>query len=244
MGGNAASSTLPRTPSQLASAHFDHLDHLGGVAVVTSATGTVEEVTDYLPYGGTRFDEQTGFTSKKKFTGHESDEDTGLIYMKARYYDSTSGRFLSQDPAYLLIGSKEFDKKYQIDMQKYLLDPQLLDSYSYARLNPVTSKDTTGEIVDTILDAAFIMYDIYNLKNAYSNGESTKQYWKSLGLDIGGAALPGVTGLGFVAGHLDDVSKTGKFSNEAIKLFEQTNNSGKMLIEGVENTDVLSYFLR
>ncbi|PCJ98084.1 MAG: hypothetical protein COA42_24465 [Alteromonadaceae bacterium] len=31
------------------------------------------------------------------FTGHEHDSETGLIYMKARFYDPDTGRFLSQD---------------------------------------------------------------------------------------------------------------------------------------------------
>ncbi|RYG98245.1 MAG: RHS repeat-associated core domain-containing protein [Alphaproteobacteria bacterium] len=31
--------------------------------------------------------------------GHRKDEETGLIYMRARYYDPQAGRFTSQDPA-------------------------------------------------------------------------------------------------------------------------------------------------
>jgi RHS repeat-associated protein len=31
--------------------------------------------------------------------GHPSDDETGLIYMRARYYDPACGRFVSQDPA-------------------------------------------------------------------------------------------------------------------------------------------------
>ncbi len=32
------------------------------------------------------------------FTGHQFDAATGLVYARARYYDPTIGRFLSQDP--------------------------------------------------------------------------------------------------------------------------------------------------
>jgi RHS repeat-associated protein len=32
------------------------------------------------------------------FTGHQFDVATGLVYARARYYDPTLGRFLSQDP--------------------------------------------------------------------------------------------------------------------------------------------------
>ena len=31
--------------------------------------------------------------------GHQSDENTGLVYMRARYYDPAVGRFISQDTA-------------------------------------------------------------------------------------------------------------------------------------------------
>ncbi len=31
--------------------------------------------------------------------GHTSDDETGLIYMRARYYDPNTGRFASEDPA-------------------------------------------------------------------------------------------------------------------------------------------------
>ena len=37
-------------------------------------------------------------TNKKQFTGKENDEDSGLQYFIARYYDPTIGRFLSKDP--------------------------------------------------------------------------------------------------------------------------------------------------
>jgi RHS repeat-associated protein len=32
--------------------------------------------------------------------GHKQDDETGLVYMRARYYDPGSGRFLSEDPGY------------------------------------------------------------------------------------------------------------------------------------------------
>ena len=37
-------------------------------------------------------------TNKKQFTGKEIDEDSGLYYFLARYYDPKTGRFISKDP--------------------------------------------------------------------------------------------------------------------------------------------------
>ncbi|QQR60572.1 hypothetical protein IPH19_04145 [Candidatus Uhrbacteria bacterium] len=67
-------------------------DHLTGSGVVTDASGTIIEATDYYPYGGIRVDEQTGFNEQRKFAGHEYDGDTGLSYMQARYYNGSVGR--------------------------------------------------------------------------------------------------------------------------------------------------------
>ena len=66
------------------------------------------------------------------FTGHEYDRDTGLNYMGARYYDAAIGRFLSQDPAFWGIVTG-------------IADPQLVNSYAYARGNPLTYNDPDGQ---------------------------------------------------------------------------------------------------
>ena len=34
-----------------------------------------------------------------KYTGKDLDEDTGLYYYNARWYDASTGRFISEDPA-------------------------------------------------------------------------------------------------------------------------------------------------
>ena len=61
------------------------------------------------------------------FTGHEHDTETGLIYMKARFYDPDVGRFLNQD-TYLGNSST----------------PPSLHRYLYAYSNPNYYIDPTG----------------------------------------------------------------------------------------------------
>jgi RHS repeat-associated protein len=55
---------------------------------------------DYDVYGAVRT--QSGSSSNKfKYVasiGHPTDEETGLIYMRARYYEPGVGRFISEDP--------------------------------------------------------------------------------------------------------------------------------------------------
>ena len=52
--------------------------------------------------------------------------------MGARYYDAAIGRFLSQDPAFWGIVTG-------------IADPQLVNSYAYARGNPLTYNDPDGQ---------------------------------------------------------------------------------------------------
>jgi len=70
-------------------------DHLGSVVQTTDASGTVTLSRDYDPYGNPLSGaSQSGYA----FTGRDWDAETGLLYMRARYYDPKLGRFLSEDP--------------------------------------------------------------------------------------------------------------------------------------------------
>ncbi|MCC7356744.1 MAG: VCBS repeat-containing protein [Candidatus Doudnabacteria bacterium] len=130
-----------------ATAYLVHTDHLTGSSAVTNSGGTLEELMDYFPFGNIRLDQKVGsFDEQRKYTGHEYDVDTGLSYMEARYYNPNIGRFLSQDPVFLALGNEEgVQQKTQQELQEILSDPQLLNSYSYARNNPLAYIDENGE---------------------------------------------------------------------------------------------------
>ena len=102
-----------------------HADRLGSTRLMTNASGAEVRDYDYQPYGeasstGTAANERT-------FTGHVSDDATGLIYMVARYQDPELGRFVSPDAVIPDIG-----------------EPQDINRYSYVRNNPVNNVDPTG----------------------------------------------------------------------------------------------------
>ena len=63
---------------------------------LTDPSGNVVKNYTYDPYGTTT---ATGETSSNPFqyTGRENDN-TGLYYYRARYYDPGMGRFISSDP--------------------------------------------------------------------------------------------------------------------------------------------------
>ena len=80
--------------------YYYHADHLGSSSVVTDKAGKFYEQIEYFPYGETWINnkataEQT--STPYKFTAKEYDEETGLYYYGARYYDAKLSRWCSAD---------------------------------------------------------------------------------------------------------------------------------------------------
>jgi RHS repeat-associated protein len=161
------------------STNYIHTDHLGGTNVVTDESGGVIQTLDYYPYGEMRIDSTTDFDETRKFTGLEYDEDANLSYAKQRYYYQDIGKWLSQDSAFLFVGTqkladimkvkgKDEDEKKLKSLQQYLSNPQQLNSYSYANNNPVNVKDADGEI-GFVPVVAFI-FGVYNVADLGISG--------------------------------------------------------------------------
>jgi RHS repeat-associated protein len=118
--------------------YYYHPDHLGSTGWVTDQAGKVHEHVEYFPYGevwrDVRGDAEGGPQAgpQYRFTGKEFDEETGLTYFGARYYDAHRARWLSTDPMLVKLGSSE-------------PSPALLSSYLYSYGNPVGFKDPDGE---------------------------------------------------------------------------------------------------
>jgi RHS repeat-associated protein len=112
-----------------------HSDHLGSVSAMSDETGTLVagSAAQYYPFGafrGTR-PATNPDVSDLGYTGHRSNNtganDLGLIYMNARYYIGSIGRFASADtivpdPA----------------------NPQSYNRFGYVLNNPVKRFDPTG----------------------------------------------------------------------------------------------------
>jgi len=71
-------------------------DHLGSSTLQLKANGANISSEEYYPFGETSF----GSYAKKryKYCGKERDEESGLYYYGARYYNAWTGRFVSVDP--------------------------------------------------------------------------------------------------------------------------------------------------
>lgn len=114
----------------LGNVNYYYADALGSTVAMVDGSGNACYETTYTPYG----EEHATLTScstNYKFAGYEQDQETGLYYAFARYYNPRLGRFMSADPLRGDIGN-----------------PQSLNRYAYVLNNPLNAVDPTGMSVD------------------------------------------------------------------------------------------------
>ena len=74
------------------------VDRLGSVTNIADRTGAIVNQVQYDSYGNVLSETNSSRGDRFKFTGRELDSVSGLYYNRARYYDPTTGRFVSDDP--------------------------------------------------------------------------------------------------------------------------------------------------
>jgi RHS repeat-associated protein len=101
-------------------------DGLGSVRQIASVSGHIIVTQDYAPYGDVLNSSGSG-QSAYGFTGEEQDQ-SGLIFLRARYMQPKLGIFLSRDP-----------------WRGNVLRPGSMNRWSYGLGNPVNYIDPSGE---------------------------------------------------------------------------------------------------
>jgi RHS repeat-associated protein len=106
-------------------------DALGSTVALVGAGGTVQTQYTYEPFGKTTAT-GTASSNSTQFTGRENDG-TGIYYYRARYYDPSLQRFLSEDPWYS--GYRRASEGGNEGSENL---------YSYVRGNPISYTDPMG----------------------------------------------------------------------------------------------------
>lgn len=120
---------------------YYHPDHLGSSSYITNLDGEVVQHVEYVPFGEVFIEERNStWNTPYLFNGKEFDEETGLYYYGARYYDARLSLWMSVDP---------LQEKYPS-----------YSTYCYTFVNPVRFIDPTG-LAPTEEEAARIANHVY-----------------------------------------------------------------------------------
>ncbi|MGV3616622.1 MAG: RHS repeat-associated core domain-containing protein [Fimbriimonas sp.] len=94
---------ISRTTSSGTVVRYPLYNAHGSMVGTVASTGptSLGDRRSYDAWRGVRAGATTGTPSGRYVAnlGHTQDDESGLVYMRARYYEPTSGRFLSEDPA-------------------------------------------------------------------------------------------------------------------------------------------------
>ena len=90
---------IPTDTTNIEDIFFYHSDHLGSTSYITDRDANITQFDAYLPYGELLVDEHSSSEDiPYKFNGKELDQETGLYYYGARYYDPRISLWMSVDP--------------------------------------------------------------------------------------------------------------------------------------------------
>ena len=145
---------------------YYEFDGLGSVIGLNNRHGEKIEDYRYDVFGNL----QTGITSPyniKGYTGHSYDDISSLVYMNARWYNPSSGRFMQKDT-----------------YRGNLSTPQSLNQYAYVMNSPMNYTDPTGNIpepkgrsradLDDINDG--LSRDWYDARDKRNAAETPEEY--------------------------------------------------------------------
>jgi RHS repeat-associated protein len=108
---------------------FYMYDGGGSVRQLTNSSGQVTDEYEYDAFGNS-FTKSGTTPNNYLYRGEQYDPDLSLYYLRARYYNPDTGRFLSRDPE-----------------AGIALDPKSLHKYLYAGGDPVNASDPTGRFL-------------------------------------------------------------------------------------------------
>jgi len=156
-------------------------DHLGNTRMITDECGNIVNVYYYDVFSecwNNTWDKANGY----QFVGGYGVSveiglaGVGLMYMRNRYYDASTGRFLSRDSIDLWFGDTRKNLIKNIIEKIGIHKPILLHKYSYSMNNPIQYTDSYGcfPLISSSMFMAFTAVTIYYLW-WYSRTEEQKK---------------------------------------------------------------------
>ncbi|MBO8173610.1 MAG: RHS repeat protein [Bacillaceae bacterium] len=124
---------IARTSSDGGTVSYYLFNGHGDVVQTVSATGEVENQYDYDIFGNPILTVEV-YKNSIRYAGEFYDEETGLYYLRARYYNPYIGRFITEDSYW---GEDT--------------NPLSLNRYTYAHNNPIMYVDPSGHFVNLSL---------------------------------------------------------------------------------------------
>jgi RHS repeat-associated protein len=160
---------------------FAHADALGTIRLITDGDGNVVGTGSYSPWGTPESGSVTlgGFG----FTGEQVDSETGFVYLRNRFYDPATGRFLTPDPLGAL-GSG-------------------VNLYAYVGNNPTSFTDPTGQCPWCVGAAIGAVAGAVVGATVYTATHQDDFSWKGAAEATAGGAVAGAiigSGVGLVYG--------------------------------------------
>ncbi|MFA6902444.1 MAG: SpvB/TcaC N-terminal domain-containing protein [Gallionellaceae bacterium] len=207
---------------------FYHPDHLGSTGYVTDEKALRYEHITYFPFGETWVQESNAtWRVPYQFTSKEMDQETGLYYFGARYYDPRTSVWQSADPIlgkYLPTG----EKSSQLAGLGGVYNTKNLGLYTYGHQNPVLYSDPDGNVIFIpvvlgilyVADKAYAAYEAYNDVQDIRSGEKTvaevakdRGTEHAAGMVFGAVGRIGVKAGKILAKHGDEVVDMAKHNS-------------------------------
>lgn len=126
-GGNQQLGEEPVATNRAADRYLLQGGSVGNITHAVNRAGVIENEYGYDAFGMRTNVTTTGASTRHGYTGEHYDEETGLLYLRARYYDPMIGRFISVDP---YLGRLE--------------EPGTQNRYAYVGNNPLLYVDPSG----------------------------------------------------------------------------------------------------
>ena len=133
---------------------YYHPDHLGSSSYITNLDGEVSQHIEYVPFGEVFIEERNNtWNTPYLFNAKEFDEETGMYYYGARYYDPRLSLWMSVDPIsnYDPRNSENYlDGEHNDGFYNF----RNLNPYMYCYQSPITLLDPDGKQVYAVFNKA------------------------------------------------------------------------------------------